>query len=354
MHATLGKSKHLLSRRQSTSQTMDEIPTGFHTMAATSAFKKYRDRISSWTEYQDSTIVLMMRIVYDSLTLALNPFVVAMTDTFRGITDCIEAVSYGQGFEQGSLKVKAMYVQWKDDAVSAFAGIRPGDANLSLDEHNVSAVLRLIKQRSGSDTVLVMMADTSGHGGDSQALETTQAITGVERGIGFTPLENLPEDLFRAWNPQKPIRAVSSKHTTAKSPQKPTHATTADSKSANGHKRTKEGKKSRHPVETSTGRPGLEDFEEGEVVEPPTDPPGPRDQPPKRRLAPKPRQPARKSSPSPRFPQSFHDAQREAAEKRKHRHSSGGEDNARYRQKMDDNPGAGRRDRRRDDPYGFG
>ena len=334
---------------------MDETPTGFHSMAATNAFKKYRDRTSSWTEYQDSTIVLMMRIVYDSLTLALNPFVVAMTDTFRGITDCIEAISYGQGFEQGSLKVKAMYVQWKDDALSAFAGIRPGDANLNLDKHNVSAVLRLIKQRSGSDTVLVVMADTSGHGADSQALETTQAIAGVELGIGFTPLENPSKDLFRAWSPQKAIRAVSSKHTTAKSPRKPTQATTADSNSANGHKWTKEGKKSRRPVETAgTGGPDLEDFEEGEVVEPTTNLPGPQDQPPKRRLPPKPRQPVRKFSPSPRFPQSFHDAQREAAEKRKHQHSSGTEDNARHRQKMDDSPGAGRRDRRRDDPYGFG
>ena len=296
----------------------------------------------------------MMRIVYDSLTLALNPFVVAMTDTFRGITDCIEAISYGQGFEQGSLKVKAMYVQWKDDALSAFAGIRPGDANLGLDKHNVSAVLRLIKQRSGSDTVLVMMADTSGLGADPQVLETTQAIAGVELGIGFKPLENPPNDLFRAMSPQKAIRAVSSKHTTVKSPQKLTKTTTSDPKSANGHKRTKEGKKSQRPVETSTGGPGLEDFEEGEVVEPPADLTSPQDQPPKRRLPPKPRQPARKSSPSPRFPQSFHDAQREAAEKRKHRHSSGSEDNARHRQKMDDSPGAGRRDRRRDDPYGFG
>lgn len=331
---------------------MDETPPGFHTMAAINAFKRFRDRTSSSTEYQDSTIVLMMRIVYDSLTLALNPFVVAITDTIRGITDCIEAISYGQGFEQGSLKVKAMYVQWED---SAFAGIRPGDANRSLDEHNVSAVLRLIKQRSGSDTVLVVMADTSGHEADSQALETTQAIAGVEVGIGTTPLESLPKDLFRAWNPQKAIRAVSSKQTTAKSPQKPTHATTADSKSANGHKKTKEAKKSRLPVETTgTGGPDLDDFEEGEVVEPPTNPTCPQDQPPKRRLPPKPRQPARKSSPSPRFPQSFHDAQREAAEKRKHRHSSGSEDNARHRQKMDDSPGAGRRDRRRDDPYGFG
>ena len=304
---------------------MDETPTGFHTMAATNAFERYRDRTSSWTEYQDTTIVLMIRIVYDSLTLSLNPFVVAMTDTFRGITDCIEAINYGKGFEQGSLKVEAMYVQWKDDAFSAFAGIRPGDANLSLDKHNVSAVLRLIKQRSGSDTVLVIMADTSGHGADSQA------IAGVELGIGFTALEKpamSPQKAIRAgsskhtnakspvMSPQKAIRAGSSKHTTAKSPRKPTQATT-----------------------------DLEDFEEGEVVESTTNLPGP---------PPKPRQPARKSSPSPRFPQSFHDAQREAAEKRKHRHSSGSDDNARHRQKMDDSPGAGRRDRRRDDPYGFG
>ena len=296
----------------------------------------------------------MMRIAYDSLTLALNPFVVAMTDTIRGIADCIEAITYGKGFEQGSLKVEAMSVQWKDDALSAFAGIRPGDANLSLDEHNVSAILRLIKQRSGSDTVLVMMADTSGHGAESQALETTQAIAGVELGIGFTQLENPPKELFRATSPQKAIRAASSKQTTAKSPQKLTEATTPAPNIANGPKRTKEDKKSRRLVETSTGGPGVEDFEEGEVIEHPTNPTGPQDQPPKRRLAPKPRQPARKSSPSPRFPQSFHDAQREAAEKRRHRHSSGSEDNARHRQKMDDSPGAGRRDRRRDDPYGFG
>ena len=333
---------------------MDESSTCFHTMAATTAFKRYRDRTSSWTDYQESTIVIMMRVVYDSLTLALNPFVVAMTDTIRGITDCIEAITYGKGFEQGALKVKAMNVQWKDDAVSAFAGIRPGDANLSLDEHNVSAVLRLIKQRSGSDTVLVVMADAAGQGADSQALDTTQAIAGVELGIGSTPLENPPKDLFRPRSPQKAIRTVSSKHTTAKSPQKLTKATASDPDPANGHKRTKEGKKSRHPAESSTRGPGLENFEEGEVVEPPTNLTGPQDQPPKRRLAPKPRQPPRKSSPSPRFPQSFHDAQREAAEKRRHRHSSGSEDNARHRQKMDDSPGAGRRDRRRDDPYGFG
>lgn len=334
---------------------MDDTPPGFHTLAAINAFKKFRDRNSSWAEYQEFTIVFMMRIVYDSLTLALNPFVVAMTDTLRGITDCIEAITYGQGFEQGSLKVEAMYVQWKDDPVSAFATIRPGDANLSLDKHNVSAILRLIKQRSGSDTVLVMMADTSGNGADSQVMETTQAIAGVELGIGLTPLENPPKDLFRAWSPRKAIRASSSKQTTAESPRKPAHTTTPDSKSANGHKRAKEGTKSRRPVETTgTGGPGLEDFEEGEVVEPLTNLTGPQDQPPKRRLAPKPRQPARNLSPSPRFPQSFHDAQREAAEKRRHRHSSGSEDNARHRQKMDDSPGAGRRDRRRDDPYGYG
>lgn len=333
---------------------MDEPSTKFHTMAATNAFKRYRDRTSSWTEYQESTIVLIMRIVYDSLTIALNPFVVAMTDTIRGITDCIEDITYGKGFEQGSLKVKAMSVQWKDDALSAFAGIRPGDANLNLDEHNVSAILRLIKQRSGSDTVLVMMADLSGDGADSQALETTQAIAGVGLGIGSTPLENPPKDLFRTLSPQKAIRAVSSKQTTAKSPQKLTKATSSDPNPASDHKRTKEDKESRRLVETSTGGPSIEDVEEGEVVEPTTDPTGPQDQPPKRPLAPKPRQPVRKSSPSPRFPQSFHDAQREAAEKRRHRHSSGSDDNARHRQKMDDSPGAGRRDRRRDDPYGCG
>ena len=334
---------------------MDETPPDFHTMAARNAFKKFHDGTSSWMEYQDFTVVFMMRIVYDSLTLALNPFVVAMTDTIRGITDCIEAITYGKGFEQGSLKVNAMYVQWKDDPVNAFATVRPGDANVSMDKHNVSAVLRMIKQRSGSDTVLVMMADTSGNRADSQVLETTQAIAGVELGIGLTPLENPPKDLFRAWSPRKAVRASSSKQTTAESPQKPAHTTMPDSNSVNVHKRAKEGKKSRRPVETTgTGGPGLEDFEEGEVVETPTTLTGPQDQPPKRRLAPKPRQPARKLSPSPRFPQSFHDAQREAAEKRRHRHSSENEDNARHRQKMDDSPGAGRRDRRRDDPYGYG
>ena len=334
---------------------MDEAPPDFHTMAARNAFKKFHDGTSSWIEYEDFTVVFMMRIVYDSLTLALNPFVVAMTDTIRGITDCIEAISHGKGFEQGSLKVNAMYVQWKDDPVNAFATVRPGNANVSLDKHNVSAVLRMIKQRSGSDTVLVMMADTSGNGADSQVLETTQTIAGVGLGIGLTPLENQPKDVFRTWSPRKAVGASSSKQTTAESPQKPAHAITPDPQSANGHKRAKEGKKSRRPVETTgTVGPGFENFEEGEVVETPTTLTGPQDQPPKRRLAPKPRQPARKLSPSPRFPQSFHDAQREAAEKRRHQHSSGNEDNARHRQKMDDSPGAGRRDRRRDDPYGYG
>ncbi len=328
---------------------------GFHTMAATNAFKRYRDRTNSWTEYQDSTIALMMRIVYKSLTLALNPFVVAMTDDIRGITDCIEAFPYGQGFEKGSLVVGAIYVQWKDSGLDAFAGIRSGDANISLDEHNVSAVLRLIKQRSGSDTLLVMMADMSRHGAGSQVLETTQAMAGVELGIDTTPLAKQPQDLLRATRPQTPLRAISSKQTAARSPQKPTQATTANPNSGNGRRRTKEGRKASHSVDNaSTGGLGLENSEEGEVFEPPINLTSPQDQFIKHSLPPKPRQPARRSSPSPRFPQSFHDAQREAAEKRKHRHSSGSEDDARHRQKVDDSPGAGRRDRRRDDPYGFG
>ena len=327
----------------------------FHTMAATNAFKRYRDRTNTWTEYQDLTIALMMRIVYKSLTLALNPFVVAMTDDIRGITDCIEAFPYGQGFEKGSLMVGAIYVQWKDNGLDAFAGIRSGDANISLDEHNVSAVLRLIKQRSGSDTLLVMMADMSRHGAGSQVLETTQAMAGVELGIDTTPLAKQPQDLLRATRPQTPLRAISSKQTAARSPQKPTQATTANPNSGNGRRRTKEGRKASHSVDNaSTGGLGLENSEEGEVFEPPINLTSPQDQLIKHSLPPKPPQPARRSSPSPRFPQSFHDAQREAAEKRKHRHSSGSEDDARHRQKVDDSPGAGRRDRRRDDPYGFG
>ena len=297
----------------------------------------------------------MMRIVYNSLTLALNPFVVAMTDDIRGITDCIEAFPYGQGFEKGSLTVEAMYMQWKDDGVDAFAGIRSGDADLSLDEHNVSAVLRLIKQRPGSDTLLVMMADMSGCEADSQALETTQAMAGVELGIDTTRLEKQPKNLLRTTRPQTPLRAVSSKQTAARSPQRPTQATTANPNSGNGRKTTKEGKKASRSVDnTSTGRLGSESSEESEVGEPPINLTSPEGQLSKHSLPPKPRQPARRSSPNPRFPQSFHDAQREAAEKRKHRHSSGSEDDARHRQKVDDSPGAGRRDRRRDDPYGFG
>ena len=344
-----------ISQRQSALQLIDGSSIGFHTMAAANAFKRYRDRSISWTEYQESTIALMMRIVYKSLTMALNPFVVAMTDDIRGITDCIEAFPYGQGFEQGSLTVGAMYVQWKDNGLNAFAGIQSGDANISLDEHNVSAVLRLIKQRSGSDTLLVMMADMSRHGAGSQVFETTQAMAGVELGIDTTPLEKQPKDPLRATKLQTPFRAVSSKQTTARSPQKPSQATTANPNSGNGRKRTKEGKRASDSVDnTSTGVLGSENFEEVEIVEPPTNLTSPRDQLSKHNLPPKPRQPARRSSPNPQFPQSFHDAQREAAEKRKHRHSSGSEDDARHRQKVDDSPGAGRRDRRRDDPYGFG
>ncbi len=344
-----------ISQRQSATQPVNKSSTSFHTMAATNAFKRYRDRTSSWTEYQESTIALMMRIVYKSLTLALNPFVVAMTDNIRGITDCIESVPYGQGFEQGSLTVGAMYVQWKDNGIGSFAGIRPGDANIGLDEHNLSAVLRLLKQRSGSDTVLVMMADMSRHGAGSQVLETTQATAGVELGINTTPLGKQPEDLLHVRSAQTPIRAVSSKQTAARSPQKPIQATTASPNSENGHERTEEGKKSSGSVKsTSRGRLGSESLEEGEAIKTPINLTSPQDRLTKHRLPPKLRQPARRSSPNPRFPQSFHDAQREAEEKRKHRHSSGSEDNARHRQKVDDSPETGRRDRRRDDPYGFG
>ena len=330
---------------------MAKSSTGFHTMAATNAFKRYRDRTNSWTEYQDSTLALMIRIVYKSLTLALKPFVVAMTDDIRGITDCIEAFPYGQGFEQGSLTVSAIYVQWADGGRGAFAGIRSGDANSSLDELNLSAVLHMMKRRSGSDTLLVMMADMSRHEAGSRVLETTQAMAGVGLGIVTTPLEKQPQDLLRATTPLTPIGAVSPKH---RSPQKLTQATTAYSNSGNDRKRTKEGKKSSNSVENaSTGRLGSEDSEEGEVSEPPTDLTSPKGQLPKHSLPPKPRQPARRPGPSPQFPQSFHDAQREAAEKRKHA-SSRSEGDAKKRQKVDDSPGAGRRDRRRDDLYGFG
>ena len=235
----------------------------------------------------------MMRIVYNSLTLALNPFVVAMTDDIRGITDCIEAFPYGQGFEKGSLTVEAMYMQWKDDGVDAFAGIRSGDADLSLDEHNVSAVLRLIKQRPGSDTLLVMMADMSGCEADSQAIDTTR-------------LEKQPKNLLRTTRPQTPLRAVSSKQTAARSPQRPTQATTANPNSGNGRKTTKEGKKASRSVDnTSTGRLGSESSEESEVGEPPINLTSPEGLLSKHSLPPKPRQPARRSSPNPRFPQSF-------------------------------------------------
>ena len=297
----------------------------------------------------------MMRIVYKSLTLGLKPFVIAMTDNIRGNTDCVEAIPYGQGFEQGSLTVGAMHVQWKDNGIGAFAGIRSGDANISLDEHNLSAVLRLIRQRPGLDTVLVMMTDTSRPGAGSQVLETTQAMAGFELGIDTTPLAKQPEDLVRVTSSQTPIRAVSLKLTAARSPQKLISATTANPNSGDGHKRTEHGENPNcSPESASAGKLGSENFKEIKVVKPPINLTSPQGQFTKHRLPPKPRQPARRSSASPQFPQSFHDAQREAAEKRKHRHSSGSEDNARHRQKMDDSPETGRRDRRRDDPYGFG
>ena len=340
-----------MSQSQSAPQPMNQPSAEFHTMAATNALKRYRDRTSSWTEYQDSTIALMMRIVYKSLTLALKPFVVAMTDDIRGITDSIKALSYGQGFEQGSLTVNAMYVQWKDDGLNAFAGIRPGDADLSLDEHNVSAVLRLLKQRSRSeDTLLVMVADMP-----SQVLDTTQAMAGVGLGIDATPFERQPKVPLRTTRPRTPLRTVSPEQPAARSPQKPTQATPTNPNSGNDRRRTKEGKKASHSVDdTSKGGPGLQNFEDDEVVESPINHTSPHDQFSKHSVTPQARQPARRSSPSPRFPQSFHDAQKETAEKRKHRHSSGSEDDARHRQKVDDSPGAGRRDRRREDPYGFG
>ena len=320
-------------------------------MAATDAFKKYHDRTNSWTECHNSIIALMTRIVYKSLTLALETFVVAMTDDIQGITDCIETLSFGHGFDQGSLRVNAMYVRWN----GAFAGIPPGDADVSLDEHNVSAVLLLLKQRSGRDTLLVMMDDMPEHEAGSQVLDTTQAMAGVGISINTAPLEKQPKDLLRVTRPQTPLRAVSSEQTATTSPQKPIRATPANPNTGSGRKRTKEGKKAGHSVDnTSTGGVGSEHFGEGEVVEHPINLTSPQDQCSKHSATPKSRQPVRRSSPSPRFPQSFHDAQREAAEKRKHRHSSGSEDNVRHRQKVDDSPGAGRRDRRREDPYGFG
>lgn len=343
------------SQSQPAPQPMDKPSTDSCTMAARNALKRYCERTNSWTEYQDSTLAIMMRIVYKSLTLALKFFVVAMTDDIRGITDCIEAFPYGQGFEQGSLKVDSMYVQWKDNGLSPFAGIRSGDADMTLDEHNVSAVLRSIKQRSGEDTLLVMMDDRPRHRAGLQVLDTAQAMAGVELGIDTTPLEKQPKDSLRATWPQTPLRTVSSKQTAARSPQKPTQPTPTNPKSRNGRKKTNEGKKASHSVDnTSTGGLGSGSFEEGEVLEHPINLTSPQDQFAKHIVTPKSRQPARRSSPSPRFPQSFHDAQREAAEKRKHRHSSGSDDDARHRQKVDDSPGAGRRDRRRDDPYGFG
>ena len=346
-----------MPQSQSAPPTMDRPSAKYHTMAARNAFKRYLDRTNSWTEYQNFTIAIMMRIVYKSLTLVLDPFVVAMTDDIRGITDCIEALPYGKGFEQGSLTVNAMYVLWKDDGLNAFPGIRPGDADLSLDEHNVSAVLRFLKQRSGIDTLLVMMDDMPKHRARSQVSDPTQAMAGVGLGIDTTPLEKQkqPKDLLRVTRPQTPVRGVSPKQSAARSPQKPTQATPTTPNSGNGRKRTKEGKKASHSVDnTSIGALGSENLEEGEVVQRPINLTSPQDQLSKHSVTPKSRQPVRRSSPSPRFPQSFHDAQREAAEKRKHRHSSGSEDNARHRQKVDDSPGAGRRDRRRDDPYGFG
>ena len=293
----------------------------------------------------------MTRIVYKSLTLALETFVVAITDDIQGITDCIETFSFGHGFDQGSLRINAMYVRWK----GAFAGISPGDADVSLDEHNVSAVLLLLKQRSGEDTLLVMMDDMPRYEAGSQVLDTTQAMAGVGLGIDTAPLEKQPKNLLRVTRPQTPPRAVSSKQTATASPQEPTRATPTNPDTGSVRKRTKEGKKAGRPVDnTSTGGVGSENCGEGEVVEHSTNLTSPQAQSSKHSVTPKSRQPVRRSSPSPRFPQSFHDAQREAAEKRKHRHSSGSDDNARHRQKVDDSPGAGRRDRRRDDPYGFG
>ena len=361
----------------------------FHTKAATNNLKRYRERRVSWTEYQESTIALMMRIVYKSITLGLNPFVVAMTDNLRDIEDCIETITYVPSFEPGSFKVAGMYVQWKENGIGAFAGIRFEDANMSLDERNLSAVLRLLKQRSGADTILVAIDDVLVDEAGLQVSATTERMAEIRLGIDVSKIGARSPCMTQQDN----LMVADDFASAGIDRQKSLHC----------HVQRKDGKLPSFSLETERIRPPRSgDLEEGQVLvsskesknslytsnspllpkagqrsglsqesQPKTkprseiskkrevtaSPEGYRDprHTPKNPSSLKSRQNPKKShTPTSYFSPSFHAAQREAAEKRKHQYSSGDEDNIRSRQKVEDSPAKESRDRRRMDPYAHG
>ena len=131
----------------------DKIHTSFHTQRARNLYALHHDARLTWHAYQDRTLCVMMLYVIPGRTLAWLPIVIAMADDFAAIREILEDADDSG---DGSLRVQNLEVLWKTNGTETIAGM-PRDTTTWVDEDNVAAVLHMLKQRSGLDSILVTM-----------------------------------------------------------------------------------------------------------------------------------------------------------------------------------------------------
>ena len=136
----------------------NNVHTRFHTATARELYTQFSHFKVSCVEYQGRTLSLMLQVIHNGKILTRLPVVVFILDNLNVIKRMLEEAPIAPNYPTGSLEVTRIEVRWISSSFSSIAGME-GKTTTVLTESNLAAVLHMIKQRPGLDSILVTVED---------------------------------------------------------------------------------------------------------------------------------------------------------------------------------------------------